>query len=95
MILMNDVMRVAVVTGHIPVNKVPKAISKELILQKLEVLNNCLKRDFKITRPRIAVLGLNPHAGDEGVIGNEEKTTIEPGIAEAVKKGIICVGSLS
>ncbi|MBP8782749.1 MAG: 4-hydroxythreonine-4-phosphate dehydrogenase PdxA [Paludibacter sp.] len=92
MILMNDVMRVAVVTGHIPVNEVPKAISKELILQKLEVLNNCLKRDFKITRPRIAVLGLNPHAGDEGVIGNEEKTTIEPAIAEAVKKGIICVG---
>ena len=56
------------------------------------VLNNCLKRDFKITRPRIAVLGLNPHAGDEGVIGSEEKTIIEPAIAEAVKKGIICVG---
>ncbi|MBN2766210.1 MAG: 4-hydroxythreonine-4-phosphate dehydrogenase PdxA [Paludibacteraceae bacterium] len=92
MILMNDVMRVAVVTGHIPVSEVPKAISKELILQKIEVLNYSLKRDFKITRPRIAVLGLNPHAGDEGVIGNEESTIIEPAIAEAVKKGITCVG---
>jgi len=92
MLLVNDVMRVAVVTGHTPVKDVPSKLTKELILEKLTVLNNTLKQDFMIIRPRIAVLGLNPHAGDEGVIGTEEQEIIIPALKEADKKGIVCVG---
>ncbi len=92
MLLVNDVMRVAVVTGHIPVEKVSTKITSELILQKLQVLNASLKKDFSIVRPRIAVLGLNPHAGDGGVIGNEEQLVIIPALKDAEKQGIICVG---
>jgi 4-hydroxythreonine-4-phosphate dehydrogenase len=92
MLLVNDVMRVAVVTGHIPLEKVSSKISSELIVQKLKVLNDSLKKDFSIIRPRIAVLGLNPHAGDGGVIGQEEQNIIIPALQEAEKQGIICVG---
>lgn len=92
MLLMNDVMRVAVVTGHIPVAEVSNAITKELIIEKLLVFNKSLKEDFMIIRPRIAVLGLNPHAGDEGVIGDEEQKTIIPALKEAEKQGVVCVG---
>lgn len=92
MLLVNDVMRVAVVTGHIPVKDLPAEITEKLILEKLLVLNESLKRDFSIVRPRIAVLGLNPHAGDEGVIGDEEQKLIVPAMKQAEKSGIICVG---
>ncbi len=92
MILLNDVMRVAVVTGHVPVKDIAIKITTELIVEKLKVLNLTLKNDFSIVRPRIAVLGLNPHAGDEGVIGNEEQNIIIPAMNEAEKQGIICVG---
>ena len=92
MLLMNDVMRVAVVTGHIPVAEVSNALTKELITEKLLVFNKALKEDFMIVRPRIAVLGLNPHAGDEGVIGDEEQKTIIPALKEAEKQGVVCVG---
>jgi len=92
MMLINDVMRVAVVTGHIPVKIVADEITQKLILEKLIVLNNSLKKDFSIVRPRIAVLGLNPHAGDDGLLGEEEQTTIIPAMREAEKLGIICVG---
>lgn len=92
MLLINDVMRVAVVTGHIPVNEVSKSLTSELIVEKLLVLNNSLKQDFTIVCPRIAVLGLNPHAGDEGVIGDEEQKIIIPAIKEAEKQGVVCVG---
>lgn len=92
MLLMNDVMRVAVVTGHIPVAEVSNAITKELIIEKLLVFNKALKEDFMIVRPRIAVLGLNPHAGDEGVIGDEEQKIIIPALKEAEKQGVVCVG---
>lgn len=92
MMLVNDVMRVAVVTGHIPVNKISTELTERLIVDKLTVLNASLKKDFSIVRPRIAVLGLNPHAGDNGVIGNEEQTVIIPAMKKAESKGIICVG---
>ena len=92
MLLINDVMRVAVVTGHIPVKDIPSKLTSELILEKLTVLNSALKSDFTVIKPRIAVLGLNPHAGDEGVIGNEEQTVIIPAMKEAEKKGICCFG---
>ena len=92
MLLVNDVMRVAVVTGHIPVKIVADELTEKLILEKLIVLNESLKKDFCIVRPRIAVLGLNPHAGDEGVIGEEEINVIIPAMRQAEKQGIICVG---
>lgn len=92
MMLVNDVMRVAVVTGHIPVNSIAAELTEKLIVEKLIVLNKSLKKDFSIGRPRIAVLGLNPHAGDEGVIGNEEKTVIIPAMKKADELGIICSG---
>lgn len=92
MMLVNDVMRVAVVTGHIPVKDIAGTLTEKLILEKLVVLNESLKKDFSIVRPRIAILGLNPHAGDEGVIGNEEQTIIIPAMNQASKAGIICAG---
>lgn len=92
MLLVNDVMRVAVVTGHIPVKNIATVITKELILEKLKTLNQSLKQDFMVIRPRIAVLGLNPHAGDEGVIGDEEETIIKPALEEAQKAGLLCFG---
>jgi len=92
MMLVNDVMRVAVVTGHIPVSEVSANLTEKLILDKLKVLNASLIKDFSIGRPRIAVLGLNPHAGDDGVIGDEEQTVIIPAMKQAEKLGIICVG---
>jgi 4-hydroxythreonine-4-phosphate dehydrogenase len=92
MLLINDVMRVAVVTGHIPVDKIASTLTPGLITEKLIVLNNSLKQDFSIVRPRIAVLGLNPHAGDDGVIGNEEEQIIIPAMKEAEKKGVVCTG---
>jgi 4-hydroxythreonine-4-phosphate dehydrogenase len=92
MLLINDVMRVAVVTGHVPVGKIATELTEKLIIDKLVVLNNSLKNDFSIGRPRIAVLGLNPHAGDEGVIGTEEQSVIIPAMKQAETLGIICVG---
>lgn len=92
MLLVNDVMRVAVVTGHIPIKDLTSVITKELIVKKLTTFNQSLKQDFTIVRPRIAVLGLNPHAGDEGVIGTEEETVIKPALEEAQANGILCFG---
>ena len=94
MLLVSDTLRVAVATGHVPVSKVSQSLSKELILNKIKILNKTLKQDFKIDRPRIAVLGLNPHSGDQGVIGNEEKDLIKPAITEALENEIVCVGPL-
>ena len=73
MILMKDDFRVALVTGHIPVSQIASTITKELIEEKLAIFNQSLKQDFAIDAPRIAVLSLNPHAGDEGLLGKEEE----------------------
>ncbi len=79
-------LRVALVTEHVPVKDVAEHISKEAILSKLNLLHSSLRRDFGIDKPKIAVLGLNPHAGDEGLIGNEEEQVITPAIREAKQK---------
>ena len=92
MILMKDDLRVALVTGHIPVREIASAITKELIQEKLLVFNRALKQDFGIGAPRIAVLSLNPHAGDEGLLGTEEQEVIIPAIKELAGKGILCYG---
>lgn len=92
MILMKDDFRVALVTGHIPVAEIAKTITKELIIEKLEVFNKSLKQDFSISSPRIAVLALNPHAGDNGLIGKEEEEIIIPAIKDMVENGVQCFG---
>lgn len=92
MFLVSDDIRVGVVTGHIPVNEVPEKISKEKILSKLTLMNQSLKKDFWIQKPKIAVLGLNPHAGDMGLIGKEELEIIIPAISEANAQGIFAFG---
>jgi len=92
MFLISDELRVGVVTGHIPVAEVPKSISREKIVRKLQLMNESLKRDFWIEKPKIAVLGLNPHAGDQGLLGKEEAEIISPAIQEAFDRGIICFG---
>jgi len=92
MILMKDDFRVALVTGHIPINKVASTITKELIQEKMEIFNRSLKRDFGIGSPRIAVLSLNPHAGDDGLIGTEEQEIIIPALKEMSAKGVLCYG---
>ncbi|MEO7983959.1 MAG: 4-hydroxythreonine-4-phosphate dehydrogenase PdxA [Bacteroidota bacterium] len=87
--------RVALVTEHIPVAEIAKHITKEKILSKLNIIQQSLQKDFGIDKPRIAVLGLNPHAGDEGLIGNEEETIIKPAIKEAKNNNMLVVGPYS
>ncbi len=88
-------MRVGLVTEHIPVAEVSRHLTKEKILSKLAIMNNSLKKDFGIGKPKIAVLALNPHAGDEGLIGQEEITIIKPAIIEAKKGNIMTFGPFS
>lgn len=92
MLLANDVMRVALVTTHLPISEVAAAITKENVAKKIRQLNKSLQHDFLISAPRIAVLGLNPHNGDDGVMGHEEKEAIAPAVQEAVEQGIQCFG---
>ena len=92
MFMIAENMRVALVTEHVPVKEVAKFITREAIISKLQIINNSLKRDFNINKPRIAVLGLNPHAGDEGLIGKEEEEIIKPAIKEAKQRDIFCFG---
>ncbi len=92
MFLISENLRVGVVTGHIPVNTIATQLTTEKILRKLTLMNESLKKDFWIEKPKIAVLGLNPHAGDNGLLGKEEQEVIAPAIQAAFDKGIICFG---
>ena len=92
MLLVSESLRVGVVTGHIPITEISKHITKENILAKLRILNDSLMRDFRIVKPRIAVLGLNPHSGDNGLIGMEELDTIIPALNQARAENIIAMG---
>lgn len=83
MILCNDSLRVALVTTHLPISKVPAAITEEAVLEKLTLFEKSLRKDFGIVKPRIAVLSLNPHAGENGLLGSEEKEIIAPAVAKA------------
>ena len=95
MILMSESLKVALVTAHEPISKVSQLISKDLIKEKMLILNKTLLQDFQIEKPRIAVLALNPHAGDDGLIGTEEKEFIIPAIKEMVAAGVNCFGPFS
>lgn len=92
MILANETLRVALVTGHVPVGKISSLLTQELIEEKIALFNSSLKSDFGISAPRIAVLALNPHAGDGGVIGTEEETIITPAIKAMREQGVLCYG---
>lgn len=92
MILLKNDFRVALVTGHLPVKDIATNITKELIMEKLAIFHRSLKQDFNIDSPRIAVFSLNPHAGDNGVIGTEESDIIIPAMNEMQTKGVQCFG---
>ncbi|MEM7549334.1 MAG: 4-hydroxythreonine-4-phosphate dehydrogenase PdxA [Bacteroidota bacterium] len=94
MLLMYENFRVGVVTGHIPLAEVSSTITKELIINKLKVLYKTLKDQFGINKPKIAVLGLNPHAGEEGLLGKEEEEIIQPAIQEFKQDGKIVIGPI-
>src|SRR6185295_8775780 len=95
MLMVSENFRVGLVTEHAPVKDIAKYITRENILSKLNILRDSLIKDFGIDKPRIAVLGLNPHAGDEGLIGKEEEEIIKPAIKEAKQRDIFCFGPYS
>lgn len=92
MFLVGQGIRIGVLTGHIPVKNIASSITKEQILSKLSLMSASLKIDFWIQKPKIAVLGLNPHAGDNGLIGDEEQAIITPAIEQANSRGIFAFG---
>lgn len=95
MMLISGDLRVGLVTGHVPVKDVAGKISVELILKKLRVMKQTLESDFSITKPRIAILGLNPHAGDQGLLGTEDRDIIAVAVKQAQEKGMVAYGPYS
>ena len=95
MMMVSEAMRVALVCNHVPVSRVPEMITGERILAKLRTLNRTLQQDFSIRAPRIAVLALNPHAGDNGLIGTEEQTVIAPALEKAKEENLCVFGPYS
>ena len=92
MILLTDELRIGLITGHIPIAKVAETITSELIKDKVDTMHESLKRDFGIVKPKIAVLSLNPHCGDNGVIGKEDDEIIKPTVQEIAASGKLVFG---
>jgi len=92
MLMVNDYFRIGMVTGHIPIAKIPEELTQKKIETKLKILNDSLIKDFGIRKPRIAVLGLNPHASDNGLLGNEENDIIIPAVEAAREANIMAFG---
>ncbi len=92
MFLVSEVLKVGIVTGHLPLKEVAAHITKDRIIEKLQMMNESLIKDFGVHKPHIAVLGLNPHAGDNGLLGTEEKDIILPAVREASDKGLYVFG---
>lgn len=95
MVMCSEQMKVGLVTVHVPLAEVSGLIGKEVIIRRLRQLRRMLKTDFRVVEPRIAVLGLNPHAGDGGLLGSEEEEIIKPAVAEAFGEGILAFGPFS
>ncbi len=95
MIMVSDQVKIGIVTGHIPLREVPGSITRESILGKLRIMKSSLERDFGVRDPKIAVLGLNPHCGDGGLLGDEEQNVILPAVQEARAEGIQAFGPYS
>ncbi|MCF8322241.1 MAG: 4-hydroxythreonine-4-phosphate dehydrogenase PdxA [Flavobacterium sp.] len=92
MLMVQDKLKVGLLTDHIAINEVAKHLSEELILKKIETIKQSLIKDFSINKPKIAVLGLNPHCGDGGVIGKEEDTILKPALKKIFEKGTLVFG---
>lgn len=92
MLLLNDKLRVAMVTGHTALSEVPSKINTAVVLEAIEILHANLRADFGIIKPKIAVLGINPHGGDNGLMGKEEAELIAPAVRQAQDKGILAIG---
>ena len=92
MMMVCDRIRIGIVSSHVALRDVPKVITKELLLEKIQVMNESLKQDFGIAMPKIAVLALNPHAGDNGLLGKEEIEIIAPTVRKMNDEGIFCYG---
>lgn len=95
MLMVNGNLRVGLLTDHIPVNEVSAHLTEELIFKKINTINKTLKQDFRVNRPKIAVLGLNPHSGDNGVIGREDEDVIKPALQKLFEQGVLVFGPFS
>lgn len=95
MFLVSDELRVGLLTDHVPLSQVTPLITKELIFKKVRLLNESLQKDFSIDKPKIALLGLNPHCGDGGVIGNQDDEILRPAVQELFNQGILVFGPYS
>jgi 4-hydroxythreonine-4-phosphate dehydrogenase len=95
MMLLSTDIKVGLVTGHVPIAEVASRITKELILRKLRTLVSSMKTDFSVVKPKVAVLGLNPHAGDNGLLGKEDKEVIAEAVKTAQEDGILAYGPYS
>ncbi|MEI8204558.1 MAG: 4-hydroxythreonine-4-phosphate dehydrogenase PdxA [Bacteroidota bacterium] len=92
MLMCANKLRIGLITTHNALKDVPSLITSELILKKVEIMNQSLKRDFAVPRPKIAVLSVNPHSGDDGLIGDEEKNVIIPAINKAIEQNLLVFG---
>ncbi|TDD93528.1 4-hydroxythreonine-4-phosphate dehydrogenase PdxA [Flavobacterium cellulosilyticum] len=92
MMMVQDNLRVGLMTDHIPINEVSSNLTEELIIKKIDTIKQSLIQDFSINKPKIAVLGLNPHCGDGGVIGNEDDTILKPTLKKIFEKGTLVFG---
>jgi 4-hydroxythreonine-4-phosphate dehydrogenase len=92
MLMVSDSLRMGILTGHAPLAEVPASVTRDKLMSTLHLINRTMLEDFNINRPRIAVLSLNPHAGDNGLLGREEQITIIPAIETAKKEGILAFG---
>ena len=95
MLMTSDTLRIGILTGHVPLSKVPALVTQEKLLSIIRLINRTMPEDFNIYRPRIAVLSLNPHASDNGLTGGEEQTIIIPAIESAKNEGILVFGPFS
>ncbi len=92
MLMISQQIRIGVITGHIPLNEVSSVLTQDLIINKISIMDQSLKRDFGILKPRIAILAVNPHAGDKGLLGNEDDMIVRPAIEKAYSKDILAFG---
>jgi 4-hydroxythreonine-4-phosphate dehydrogenase len=95
MLMVQDNLRVGLLTDHIPVNEVSQHLTEELIRKKMLTVNKALKQDFRINKPKIAMLGVNPHSGDNGVIGSEDDKIVKPALKKLFEEGVLVFGPFS
>lgn len=95
MLMVQDTLRVGLLTDHVPINDVSKHLTEALIRKKIKTISQTLVQDFRISKPKIAVLGLNPHSGDHGVIGKEEDVLIKPTLKKIFEEGVLVFGPFS